>query len=94
MSSNFSEIPIRWLLTVDSEMTFFLFHSLAEDVFVLFQKSCDSRKNHCQTGEFHNKFRLKNRYRTRRFVIHAIEQITKQINNQQYIMYVSILLFL
>ena len=34
MVSNFSVIPIRWLLTVDSEMTFFLFHSLAEGVLV------------------------------------------------------------
>ena len=32
MASNFSVIPIRWLLTVDSEMAFFLFHSLAEGV--------------------------------------------------------------
>ena len=30
--SNFSVIPIRWLLTVDSEMASFLFRSLAEDV--------------------------------------------------------------
>ena len=30
MASNFSVIPIRWLLTVNSEMAFFLFHSLAE----------------------------------------------------------------
>ena len=29
MASNFSVIHIRWLLTVDSEMAFFLFHSLA-----------------------------------------------------------------
>ena len=34
MASNFSVIPIRWLLTVDSEMAFFLFHSLAEGVLV------------------------------------------------------------
>ena len=34
--SNFSEIPIRWLLTVDSEMAFFLFRSLAEDFLVFF----------------------------------------------------------
>ena len=32
MASNFSMIPIRWLLTVDSEMAFCLFHSLAEGV--------------------------------------------------------------
>ena len=31
MVSNFSVIPVRWLLTVDSEIAFFLsFHSLAE----------------------------------------------------------------
>ena len=34
MASNFSMIPITWLLTVDSEMAFFffLFNSLAEVV--------------------------------------------------------------
>ena len=36
MSFNFSVIPIRWLLTVDSEIAFFLFHSLAEGVLVFF----------------------------------------------------------
>ena len=34
MASNFSVTPIRWLLTVDSEMAFFLFHALAEGVLV------------------------------------------------------------
>ena len=37
MASNFSVIPIRWLLTVDSEMAFLLFHSLAEGVLVFFK---------------------------------------------------------
>ena len=69
MASNFSVIPFRWLLTVDSGITFFLFHSLAESVLVF---SCGSRKIHCQTGEFHSKFHSKNRYRSYRFVIHAI----------------------
>ena len=32
MASNFSVIPICWLLTVDSEMAFLLFLSLAEGV--------------------------------------------------------------
>ena len=32
MASNFSVIPIRWLLTVDSEIAFFLFHSFAVGV--------------------------------------------------------------
>ena len=41
MASNFSVIPIRWLSTVDSEMAFFLFHSLAESAVCLF-----SFKNH------------------------------------------------
>ena len=36
MIANFSVIPIRWLLTVDSEMACFFFHSLAEDVLVFF----------------------------------------------------------
>ena len=39
--SNFSVIPIRWLLTVDSEMVSFLFRSLAEDLLVFFSNSCD-----------------------------------------------------
>ena len=30
MASNFSMITIRWLLTVDSEMAFCPFHSLAD----------------------------------------------------------------
>ena len=34
MASNFSMIPICWLLTVDSEMAYFLFDSLAEGVLV------------------------------------------------------------
>ena len=34
MASNFSMVPIRWPLTVDSEIVFFcLFNSLAEAVF-------------------------------------------------------------
>ena len=36
MVSNFSVIPIRWVLTVDSELAFFLFHSLAEGVLLFF----------------------------------------------------------
>ena len=36
VASNFSIIPIPWLLTVDSEMGFFLLHSLAEAVLVFF----------------------------------------------------------
>ena len=32
----FSVIPIRWLLTVDSEMASFLFRSLGEDLLVFF----------------------------------------------------------
>ena len=73
MASNFSLIPFRWPLTVDSEMAFFfLFHSLAEVVLVFFSNSCGSRKNYCQTGEWQSKFHWKNRCRTHRFVIHAI----------------------
>ena len=34
--SNFSVIPIRWLLIVDSEMAYFLFRLLAEDLLVFF----------------------------------------------------------
>ena len=30
------------------------------------------KKIHCQTVEFQSKFHLKNRYRTHRFVIHAM----------------------
>ena len=36
MASNFRVIPISWLLTVDPEMAFFLFHSLSEGVLVCF----------------------------------------------------------
>ena len=57
--SNFSVIPIRWLLTVDSEMDSFLFRSLAEDLFVFFSNSRDSRKINCLTGEFDSKCRWK-----------------------------------
>ena len=36
MISSFSVVPIRWLLTVDSKMAFFLlFGALAEDKLVL-----------------------------------------------------------
>ena len=35
--SNFSVIPIRWFLTVDSEMISFLFRSLAEDFLASFK---------------------------------------------------------
>ena len=47
--SNFSMIPIAWLLTVDSEMAYFLFRSLAEDLLVFFSNSGDSRKINCLT---------------------------------------------
>ena len=74
MVYNFSVIPIRWLLTVDSEVAFFyLFLSFAESVLVFFFfNSSGSRKIHCQSGDFQSKFHSKNRYRTHRFVIHAI----------------------
>ena len=65
MASNFSVIPIRWLLTVDSEMAFFLFQFFAESV-------CGARKTHCQTGEFQCKFHSQNQCRAHRFVFHAI----------------------
>ena len=49
MASNFSMIPIRWLLTVDSEMAFFLFHSLAEGVLEKFiAKLVNSKVNFTQ----------------------------------------------
>ena len=66
-ASTFRLIPICWLLTVDSEMGLFLFHSLAEGVLVL--NSCGSREIH---GEFQSKFQSKNGYGTHRFVFHAI----------------------
>ena len=59
MISNFSVIPIRWLLTVDSEMASFLFRSLAGDLLVFFKNACDSRKINCLTGEFDSGFRWK-----------------------------------
>ena len=45
MAFNFSVIPICWLLTVDSEMDFFLFHLLAEGVLVFFLKLMQFKKN-------------------------------------------------
>ena len=71
---SYSMIPIRWLLTVDSEMASFLFRSLAEDLLVFFSKSCDSRKINCLTGEFDSRFRWKNRCHTHPFVIHVISR--------------------
>ena len=50
MASNFSVIPIRWLLTVDSEMAFFVLHSLAEGVRE-FQSTFQS-KNRYHTHRF------------------------------------------
>ena len=78
--SNFSVIPIRWLLTVDSEMASFLFRSLAEDLLVFFSNSCDSREINCLTDEFDSRFRWKNRYHTHPFVIHAISRFSGEIN--------------
>ena len=75
MASNFSMIPITWLLTVDSEMAFFSFsiRSLMLCLMlVFFQKSFGSRKNYCQTGELQSKFHWKNGCRTHHFIIHAI----------------------
>ena len=57
-------MPIRWLLTVDSEMACSLFRSFAEDVLVFFSNSCDSRKINCLSGEFDSRFRWKNLYHT------------------------------
>ena len=34
MTSNFSVIPMRWLLAVDSELAFLLFAALAADMLV------------------------------------------------------------
>ena len=75
MASNFSMIPITWLLTVDSEMAFFSFSIRLLSLclmLVFFENSFGSRKNYCQTGELQSKFHWKNRCRTHRFVIHAI----------------------
>ena len=49
MASNFSVIPIHWLLTVGSEMAFFLFHSLAEGVLLF------SFKTHAVQEQFISK---------------------------------------
>ena len=42
--SYFSVIPIRRLLTVDSEMAFFLFHSLTEGELVCFKTHAVQKK--------------------------------------------------
>ena len=44
MVSNFSVIPIRWVLKVDSEMAFFLFHSLPESVLISFKTHAVQQK--------------------------------------------------
>ena len=72
MASNFSVIPIRWLLTVDSEMAFFLSILSLRVCLFFFKTHAVKKKIHCQTGEFQSKFHSKNRYRTHGFVIHAI----------------------
>ena len=74
--SNFSVIPIRWLLTVASEIASFLFRSLAENLLVFSSNSWDSRKINCLlvSGEFDSRFRWKNRDHTHPFVIHAISR--------------------
>ena len=48
MASNFSVIPVRWLFTVDSEMAFFLFHSLTEGVLVSFKTHVVQEKNNAK----------------------------------------------
>ena len=72
MISNFSMIPICWLLTVDSEMASFLFRSHAEHLLFFFLTHAIQEKLICLTGEFHSKVHLENRYCIRRFVIHVI----------------------
>ena len=42
-ASTFRVIPICWLLTVDSEMGLFLFHSLAEGVLVLISRAVQEK---------------------------------------------------
>ena len=44
-----------------------------------FKTSCDSRKIHCLTGEFHSKFHFKNQYCAHRFVIHAKSIFLREI---------------
>ena len=66
--SNFSVIPVRWRLTVDSEMASF------QDLLVFFENSCHSRKNNCLIGEFDSIFRWKTGYHTHPFVVHAISR--------------------
>ena len=74
MASNFSVIPIRWLLTVDSEMAFFSFSNRSLRVWLFsFKTHAFQEKNiiaklvKCKVN-----FTGKNRCRTHRFVIHAI----------------------
>ena len=46
MVSNFSLIPIRWVLTVNSEMAFFLFiHSLKVRLFSFKTRAVQQKKN-------------------------------------------------
>ena len=83
MASNFSVIPIRWLLTVDSEMAFFLFHSLAEGVLGLkltrLKKNLFAKLVNCKS-----KFHSKNQYRTHCFVIHAISVFSVKFTGVEF----------
>ena len=73
MASNFSMIPIHWLLTLDSEMVFFSFSSRSLRMCLFsFKTHSVQEKNYCQTGELQSKLHWKKRCRTHRFMIHAI----------------------
>ena len=74
MASNFSVIPIRWLLTVDSEMAFFFPFSIRSLRVCLFSFKTHAfqKKNIAKLVNCKVNFTGKNRCRTHRFVIHAI----------------------
>ena len=61
MAPNVSVITIRWLLTVETEIAFFLFHSLAEGVLFSFKTHAVQEKL-----IFQSKLNSENRYRTHR----------------------------
>ena len=73
MDSNFIVIPIRWLLTVDTEMALFSFSICSLRVCLFsFQTRAVQEKNIAKPCELQSKFHWKNRCRPHRLVIHAV----------------------
>ena len=74
MASNFSVIPVRWLLTVDSEMAFFPFSIRSLRVCLFSFKTHAVQEKFC-AKLVNSKVNSKSRYRSHRFVIHEISAL-------------------